>query len=422
MSTAAPSAQAEPKPASPRLVSLDALRGFDMFWILGADALVHALNKMSAGKGTAGAEAGGLFHFLAKQLEHKEWEGFAFYDLIFPLFVFMVGAAMVYSLTRTIEQEGRDVAVKRVLKRGLLLVIIGIFYSGGFREKWPDIRLLGVLQRIGLAYMFGGLLFCYFKPKALAGICAGILFGYWAIMSFVPIRDIQLSKETLAPMAKEAGVTNNLAFARTVFENTTATTTGKFAPGYNVSNHLDFQYLPGKKYDVYWDPEGILSTLPAIATCLLGAFAGLLLRSTNFCDHRKVIYLVAGGIAAALIGWLWHMNFPVVKKIWSSSFVLVAGGYSAMLLGTFYLIVDVLKYQRWCRPFIWIGMNSITVYLANNLIGFRRQADRFVGGDIRQFLNDSMPGLGDMAGAIMGLALATLFVWYLHRKKIFLRL
>ncbi len=421
MSIPAPStAAAEPKP-SPRLVSLDALRGFDMFWILGADALVHALNKMSAGKG-AGAESGGLFHFFAKQLEHKEWEGFAFYDLIFPLFVFMVGAAMVYSLTRTIEQEGRDVAVKRVLKRGLLLVIIGIFYSGGFREKWPDIRLLGVLQRIGLAYMFGGLLFCYFKPKALAGICAGILVGYWAIMSFVPIRDIQLSKETLAPLAKEAGVTNNLAFARTAFENTTATTTGKFAPGYNVSNHLDFQYLPGKKYDVYWDPEGILSTLPAIATCLLGAFAGLLLRSTNFCDHRKVIYLVAGGIAAALIGWIWHMNFPVVKKIWSSSFVLVAGGYSAMLLGTFYLIVDVLKYQRWCQPFIWIGMNSITVYIANNLIGFRRQADRFVGGDVRQFLNDLTPGMGDMAGAIMGLALATLFVWYLHRKKIFLRL
>jgi len=412
MSTPAPSITAEPKP-SPRLVSLDALRGFDMFWILGADALVRALSSMSENPVTM---------FLAQQLSHKEWDGFAFYDLIFPLFVFMVGAAMVYSLTRTIEQEGRAMAVKRVIRRGLLLVIIGIIYSGGFSNKWPDIRLLGVLQRIGLAYMFGGLLFCYFKPKALAGICAGLLVGYWAIMTFVPIRDIQLNKATLAPMAKTTGATNNLAFAQTAFASTTATTTGKFEPGYNVSNHLDFQYLPGKKYDTYWDPEGMLSTIPAIATCLLGAFAGLFLRDPNRCDHRKVIYLISGGIAAAIIGWMWHLQFPVVKKIWTSSFVLVAGGYSAMLLGTFYLIVDVLKYQRWCQPFIWIGMNSITVYLANNIIGFRRLADRFVGGDIKAALNGSAQGLGDMVSALTALALATLFCWYLHRKKIFLRL
>lgn len=243
MSTPASPDVASSKPASPRLTSLDALRGFDMFWILGADALVHALNRMSEGKDGVQA-SGGFIHFLASQLEHKDWAGFAFYDLIFPLFVFMVGAAMVYSLTRTIEQEGRATAVKRVICRGLLLFVIGIFYSGGFSNKWPDIRLLGVLQRIGLAYLFGGLLFCYFKPKALAGICAGLLIGYWGIMTFVPIHDIQLDKETLAPMAKAAGATNNLAFAQTTFANTTTTTTGKFLPGYNVSNHLDFQYLP----------------------------------------------------------------------------------------------------------------------------------------------------------------------------------
>ncbi len=414
MSTPAPStaAASEPKP-SPRLVSLDALRGFDMFWILGADALVRALSSMSENPVTK---------FLAQQLSHKEWDGFAFYDLIFPLFVFMVGAAMVYSLTRTIEQEGRAMAVKRVIRRGLLLVVIGIIYSGGFSNKWPDIRLLGVLQRIGLAYMFGGLLFCFFKPKQLVGICGGLLVGYWAIMTFVPIRDIQLSKEVLAPLAKEAGATNNLAFAQTVFSGTTATTTGKYAPGYNLSNHLDFQYLPGRKYDTYWDPEGLLSTIPAIATCLLGAFAGLFLRSTSVCEHRKVVYLISGGVAAVILGWLWHLEFPVVKKIWTSSFVLVAGGFSAILMGVFYLIVDVWKYQRWCQPFIWIGMNSITIYIANNLIGFRRLADRFVGGDIKVFLNSSVQGLGDMVGAMTGLAFCFLFCWYLHRKKIFLRL
>src|SRR2546425_9427298 len=131
--------------AGGRLMSLDALRGFDMFWIIGADSLVTALNRMSKS---------GPTEFLANQLEHAEWEGFHFYDLIFPLFVFMVGVSMVFSLTKTIEQAGRAEALKRVFRRGILLFLIGIFYSGGFTSPWPDIRLMGVLNRIALAYFF----------------------------------------------------------------------------------------------------------------------------------------------------------------------------------------------------------------------------------------------------------------------------
>src|SRR5437016_13565637 len=136
---------AAPATAGQRLMSLDALRGFDMFWIIGADSLVAALNRMSKS---------GPTEFLANQLEHAEWEGFHFYDLIFPLFVFMVGVSMVFSLTKTIERAGRSEALKRVFRRGILLFVIGIFYSGGFTNPWPDIRLMGVLNRIALAYFF----------------------------------------------------------------------------------------------------------------------------------------------------------------------------------------------------------------------------------------------------------------------------
>jgi predicted acyltransferase len=152
--------------------------------------------------------------------------------------------------------------------------------------------------------------------------------------------------------------------------------------------------------------------------------AGLLLTSASVGDRRKVVVLVGGGLAAAALGWLWDPLFPVIKKIWTSSYVLVAGGYSAMLLGVFYLIVDVLKLHWWCRPFVWIGMNSITVYLVSNFIGgFRRLAARLAGGDVQAYLNDHWTaGAGDMLVSVVGLLLMFWFVNFLYRKKVFLRL
>ena len=431
--TTAPTTPAAPAPQ--RLMSLDALRGFDMFWIIGAGSLVGALNRMSQTAPTK---------FLATQLEHVEWKGFRCYDLIFPLFVFMVGMAMVFSLTKIVVREGRAGAMKRVIRRGVLLFVIGIFYSGGFTNPWPDMRVMGVLNRIALAYLFGGLLFCYFKPRALVAVCAGLLVGYWALMSFVPIRDIQLTRASVAQVAETAGdvetaayyrnpespnpsgVTNRSVWAATgkLFDATTNRVTGKFEPGLNVCNHFDFQYLPGRRYDTFFDPEGILSTIPAIATCLLGVFAGFLLKSTNTADLRKVALLAGAGVLAVALGWLWDFQFPVIKKIWTSSYVLVAGGYSALLLATFYLIVDVWKYQKWCQPFVWMGMNSITIYLTSNILGgFSKLAGRFAGGDIKAFFDTHVAkGFGDMAIALTGLLLAFVLVRFLYQRKIFLRL
>ena len=409
MNPTSPSAPLEPERA-PRLMSVDALRGFDMFWIIGADSLVDGLNKTTAT---------GITRVLADQLDHVEWEGFRFYDLIFPLFVFIVGVSLVFSLSRTIEQFGRGEALKRVFRRSALLFLIALFYSGGFATSWPDIRLLGVLNRIALCYFFTGFIFCFLRLRGMIAICAALLLGYWALMTFTPVRDIHLEKDYLQQLAAQTGTTNTM----TLFQGTTKMVTGAFDKGMNLANHLDFQYLPGKKWDTYWDPEGLLSTFPAIATCLLGVFAGLLLQNRLVPDQRKVFYLVGSGALSLGVAFLWGLQFPVIKKIWTSSYVLMAGGYSLILLGVFYQLVDIWKHQKWCQPFVWIGMNSITIYLASNIIGFRKVAARFVGGDVKQFLDTHITsGLGDLVISVVGLALAIWLVHFLYRRKIFLRL
>jgi predicted acyltransferase len=408
---AAAPAAAGSSPLPGRLAALDALRGFDMFWILGADALVHALSEVH---GSAVAR------FFAGQLDHKEWAGFAFYDLIFPLFIFISGVSLVYSLSRQIAQQGRATAARHVVIRGVVLFLIGIFYSGGFTNPWPDLRLLGVLQRIALAYTGAGLLFCFLRPRALAAVCAALLVGYWALLTFVPIRDFQLEKAALAARLGTAKPT--LAQVESAFAGTTARVTGRFDFGLNLTNHLDFQYLPGRKYDTYWDPEGYLSTLPAVATCLLGVFAGLLLRRTDLDDARKLRALLIAGAIALALGWLWHLQFPVIKKIWTSSFVLVAGGYSLLLLGAFFYVVEIRLWRGWCVPFIWIGMNPITLYVANNVIGFRRLAQRFAGGDIKAWCDATLgAGAGQGLLAIVGLALMFVLARFLYQRRIFLR-
>lgn len=413
--TAAAPKTATPKPApseTGRLMSLDALRGFDMFWILGADSLVYALHEMSKS---------GPATFLATQLEHSEWQGMHFYDLIFPLFVFMMGVSMVFSLTKIIEREGRAAAVKRVIRRGILLFIVGIIYSGGFTNPWPDMRLMGVLNRIALCYLFGGLMFIFLNPRVLIGIAAGLLLGYWALLAWVPFPDVRPTPGGDAVITWQSGFKNvsQLNMASTNYLR------GSYIQGVNLTDYIDQKYLPGRKFDGTYDPEGILSTMPAIVTGLLGIFAGLLLRNKSVPDKRKVFWLIGAGAASAILGWIWNIDFPVIKKIWTSSYVLVAGGYSAMLLGAFYWIVDVKKWRAWCQPFVWIGMNPITLYLVSNFLGglgYEKMAGRLAGGTIKNFFDAHVAaGFGDLVIAATAVAL---FIWlarFLYQRKIFLR-
>jgi len=364
-----------PHATSSRLASLDALRGFDMFWIVGGEEAIKALDGISDSD---------VVRLAAEQMDHKAWEGFAFYDLIFPLFVFIVGASLVFSLGKTIALDGRGRAVRRLLRRSLLLYLLGVFSYGGFATPFEQIRLLGVLQRIALCYLFAGLAFCFLKTRCQVIVCAALLIAYWALLTWVPVPGVGA---------------------------------GNFAEGKNLANYLDARYLPLRKWDGDHDPEGLLSTLPAIATCLLGVSAGTLLQRKDLPDRKKVLWLAVGGLALVALGWLWDLHFPVIKKIWTSSYVLVVGGYSCLLLAAFYQVVDVWKYQAWAQPFVWIGMNSITIYMAHNLIDFDKIAQRFVGGDLNHYFGC----YGQLAIASVVIAMTFGLCYFLYRRKIFLR-
>jgi predicted acyltransferase len=375
-----------PVPPARRIASVDALRGFNIFWILGGDGAIWALDDMSSGKGPV---VSGIGHFLGLQLHHVPWEGFRFYDFIFPLFIFITGVSIVLSLPRLVEREGTWHAHVRVLRRALLLYGLGLIYYGGISHHWADIRYLGVLQRIALCYLFASLLFLNFNLRGMMVAFVSLLLGYWALMTFVPVPGIGA---------------------------------GSFAPDANLANWLDAHYLPGRLWDKTRDPEGMLSTLPAIGTCLLGVFAGLLLKSERLAAQSKSLWLIGAGIALVAAGQLWGLQFPVIKAIWTSSFVLVAGGYSLLLLGAWHQIIDVWGIRNWSTVFVWIGANAILLYFLNNVFGFEPFALRFVGGDFSALVDHfTTPGTGRFLAHLLGLSFAIALAGFFYRRKIFLR-
>lgn len=375
-----------------RVVSVDALRGFSIFWILGADGAIWSFEEMSHSMGPV---LGAIGHFLDTQMTHVAWEGFRFYDFIFPLFIFVSGVAIVLSLPRLVEREGKVRAHVRVLRRALFLYGLGLIYYGGISQHWSDIRFVGVLQRIALCYLFASLIFLNFNARGIVVALVMLLVGYWALMTFVPVPGIGA---------------------------------GSFAPDANLATWIDAHYLPGRMWEVRRDPEGLLSTLPAIGTCLLGVLAGLLLMDERLQPQQKSLTLIGAGIPLVAAGYLWGLQFPIIKVIWTSSFVLVAGGYSLMLLGASHQIIDVWGFKRWATPFVWLGANALTLYFINNLLGFNdvlgfeRFAMQFVGGDFAALLDGVVtPGTGHFVVRALGLVFAIALAGFLYRRKIFLR-
>lgn len=378
--------EAPPAPAARRIASLDALRGFNIFWIIGGDGVLLALAAMTADKGPVASGIGGFF---GTQMTHVAWEGFRFYDFIFPLFIFVTGVSIVFSLSRLVEREGMASAHLRVLRRALLLYGLGLIYYGGISQHWADIRYVGVLQRIGICYLFASLMFLHFNLRGMLAAFAALLIGYWALMTFVPVPGIGA---------------------------------GSFGPDANLANWIDAHYLPGRLWDRTRDPEGLLSTLPAIGTSLLGVFAGLLLRREGPTPQAKSLGLIGIGVALVAAGYLWGLQFPVIKAIWTSSFVLVAGGYSFILLGLWHQVIDVWGFKRWSTIFVWTGANAITLYFLNSIFGFEPFARRFVGGDFGLWLDRlTTPGTGHLITHLLGLAIAVALARFFYRRKIFLR-
>lgn len=363
-----------------------------MFWILGASAFRKAFLDLPKNR---------VNEFLADQLEHVRWEGCHFEDFIFPLFVFVVGVSIVLTLPAKVAQRGHARTIGRVARRAAVLFLLGIWYSGGASHDLAHVRWLGVLQRIAIAYFFGSCLFLWLKPRGLMMTIAALLLGYWALLACVPV--------------PEYGA-------------------GDYAEGHNLTNYLDKMYLPGRKYDRDHDPEGLLSSLPAIATCLFGVLAGLWLRRPGKGAGKALAFMGAGAVLVCLgLAWGeqlphgWNFlppgwSFPVIKKIWTSSYVVLVAGWSAIMLGLFYLVIDVWRLKRWAIPLVWIGMNPITLYLIDNIASSRMLATRIVGGDTYDVLNLLyMPGSGDLLLAVVATTFSLWLAWFLHNRLIFLR-
>lgn len=365
------------KEVSQRLYSLDALRGFDMFWIMGADSVFHHLAEVTDRP---------FWQEMAIQMDHPAWDGFHFYDLIFPLFLFLAGVATPYSIGRKLENgTSRRKLVLTVIKRGLILVVLGIIVNNGLRlRELDEIRFGSVLGRIGLAYMFANIIYLYFKQFGNVVWFCTILVGYWLVLKF-----------TSAP-----------GFPR-----------GDLTMEGNFASYVDRLVLPGKLYLKIHDPEGLFSTIPAIATGLLGIFAGNLLKNSAKLPQTKALYLVlAGGVSLAL-SLLWNLDFPINKNLWTSSFVLLTGGISLLLLALFYYIIDVLGHRKWAFFFKVIGMNSILIYMSGEFIDWEYTTNGF------------FQWLGQLAGdpyrvvimAILLVFVKWVFLYFLYQKRVFLK-
>ncbi|MCF6312889.1 MAG: DUF5009 domain-containing protein [Verrucomicrobiales bacterium] len=368
-----------PAKKSPRLHSLDALRGFDMFWIMGGAGLIHALTSYFDW---------GWLHLINDQLHHVEWDGFSFYDMIFPLFLFIAGVAMPFSLTNRLERgEEKGKLTRHVIQRGLILVLLGIIYNNGlFQRTFEDIRFPSVLGRIGLAYMFAGLIVLNTKMLGQLLSFIGLLLGYWAMLKWIPVPG-----HGAGDLSMEG----------------------------SLVGYIDSHLIPGKLYRGVHDPEGLLATIPAIATALLGALTGIFLspKSRQLQPWMKAVCLALAGIALLWIGKFWDPYFPINKNLWSSSFVVYVGGWSLIFLSVFYFVIDVLGFKKWAIFFTVIGLNPILIYMAPRFMDFNFTANAIFGGFANAFL-------GDFKIVFMALAVLMvkwLLLFFLYRKKVFLK-
>ena len=362
---------------SQRLYSLDALRGFDMFWIMGAEEIFHAIAK---------ATGSPFWGAIAEELTHPEWNGFHFYDLIFPLFLFLAGVATPYSVGRELEKgKSRKQMVWRVVKRGLTLVLLGLVVNNGLQIRpISEIRFGSVLGRIGLAYMFANIIYLYTKERGQIIWFWALIIGYWLILKF-----------NAAP-----------GFAA-----------GDLTMQGNFASYVDRLFMPGKLYKGIHDPEGLFSTIPAISTGLLGIYAGNVLKNKTLTEIKKVLFLAILGVVFLILAHIWDLDFPINKNLWSSSFVLNVGGYSLLLLALFYYIIDVKGYKKWAFFFSVIGMNSILIYMSGKFIDW--------GNTTKEFFQ----WLGQLVGEPYNLVVLTicyvfikwLFLYFMYKKKVFLR-
>lgn len=360
-----------------RLYSLDALRGFDMLWIIGGEIFFYKL---------ADATHSPFWSRVANQFTHPAWNGFHFFDLIFPLFLFIAGVATPYSISSRLKKgQTKQQVLAHVIKRGLILVLLGIICNNGLQiQPVSNMRFASVLGRIGLAYVFANIIYLYSKQHTQIIWFWGLLISYWLLLKF-----------TSAPGFPAGNLTMQ----------------GNFA------SYFDRLFLPGRLYEKIHDPEGILSTIPAIATGLLGILTGNFLKNNPLAPRKKAMWIAIAGIVALIIAQIWNLDFPINKNLWTSSFVFQTGGISLLLLALFYYIIDVAGYKKWAFFFKVIGMNSILIYMSGHFIDWS-----YINNSLFKWLGQLIGGpMNIVALAVTYVAIEWIFLYFLYKKKVFLK-
>ncbi len=360
----------------PRLMSLDALRGFDMFWIVGGATILRAFTAQSENE---------VVRALRLQFEHVQWEGFRFYDLIFPLFLFLIGVAIPFALSRRLARgQSRWRIYGHILLRVVILIFFGMLINGNLLSYQPSQFHItySVLQMLALGYLVASIVWLNLSVPWQVVVTVGLLVGYWALQTFVPVPN--------------------------------------YGPGVYQEHALFGDWLNDQilgSWQTKWRFGWILGIMPHSATAMLGVLAGEILR-TPWRERRKIAALVALGVGCLAVGWLWSYQFPMIKNRWTSTFALWAGGWSYLLLALFYLLIDVWHLRRWAFPFVVIGANSIFAYMACGLCNgaFKAVADRFLSG-LAPYTGRWQQGIS-WTGTFLVL---WLMLYYMYRNKTFLR-
>ncbi len=398
---------AEPHPPS-RLLALDALRGFT----IAAMIIVNTPGDWGA---------------VYAPLLHASWHGLTPTDIIFPFFLFIVGVSIALAYTKRL-QAGADRAElsRKILLRGLKIFAVGIFLNLWPTFDFTGLRVVGVLQRIAIVFVVTALLFLAIKRRrTFTAITAALLVGYWSLLTFVPVPRDKVINEAL-----ETGQIERALGAHVPVE-ITATSANAIAPnlqpGTNLSAWLDRTLVPGAFWERTWDPEGLLSTLPSIATALLGVLTGMaLIRFTTLRDRLTVLFV--GAAVCLALGYLWSHSFPINKNLWSSSFVLVTAGWAMLGLGLATALIDGLNWNAWAWPGLVFGANAITAYTLAGMLGIVIWSNWF-GGESLQSLTFAAAEAAGASAKLASLTCAVLYaavifvpVWLLYRKRIFIRL
>lgn len=371
---------------SKRLESLDALRGFDLFFLVALGPLVRSLMRAADVEWLNGC----MWAF-----SHVRWEGFSPWDLIMPLFLFMSGASMPFALSRYKGVSDKKPLVRRLGKRILLLWVFGMMCQGNLLGLDPDRIYLysNTLQAIAAGYLITAILFLYTGRRTQIAVAVALLIVYWAAMQFVSVGGYGGGNYTPE---------GNLA------EWIDREVLGRFRDGATVVNG---EVVFAEGYHYTW----ILSTLNFGVTVLTGLFAGYIAKDkTN--DIFKLKWYFGAGVVMVALGWLWGLQMPVIKTIWTSSMVLVSSGYCFLLMGLFYYLID---YKRYNKNITWLkvyGMNSIVAYMLANVINFSCLGQSLFYG-LEQYLGAYYPFLISLSNV----SVIYVILWLLYKRGIFLR-